>query len=311
MDLPLNRFVKDLHRWYRHNKRDLPWRRTKDPYKILISEVMLQQTQVDRVVPKYELFLASFPTVQALASSSPARVIALWLGLGYNRRALSLHKGAKAVVETMNGNYPSTPDRLMEIPGIGPYTAAAVSSFAFNHDSAVVDTNVIRVLARVFIGKKAMNNSPWRKEFDKLARDIMPPGASRIHNNAIMEFGALVCQAKPSCGKCFAFSYCIGFQEMKQGSLSEKELELLGTPKGGFGTIQSRFEGSDRQIRGRIVGVLKGNSGLDKQGLFDHVQGCLQSPLVIDRFERILLKLEKEGMIECKGTVISLPHNQL
>ena len=308
MRLPQIRFVKDLHQWYTHNKRDLPWRRTKDPYKILISEVMLQQTQVDRVVPKYELFLASFPTVQELASSSPARVIALWQGLGYNRRALNLHKGAKVVAETMHGKYPSRPDRLVEIPGIGPYTAAAVSSFAFNNDSAVVDTNVIRVLARVFIGKKAMKNSPSRKEFDTLARDIMPPGTSRIHNNAIMEFGALVCKSKPLCGKCFASSYCAGFQEMKKGSLSEKELELLGTPKGGFGTVQSRFEGSDRQIRGRIIAVLKESARVSRKELFSMVKDHLRFTPEKGRFETILSRLEKDGMIESIGGRISLPH---
>lgn len=308
MPSPSTRFVNDLHHWYQENKRNLSWRHTTDPYKILVSEVMLQQTQVDRVIPKYEIFLESFPTVFDLANASPARVIAIWHGLGYNRRALNLHKGAKEVVEKWNGVYPQTPKELQEIPGIGPYTSAAVASFAFNHHSAVVDTNVIRVLIRVFIGTLAMKDGSSKKHIDKLSMDILPEGASRIHNNAIMEFGALICQAKPRCGSCFASSYCRGFQDLKKGLLTETELSFLGTPKGGFGTVQSRFEGSDRQIRGRIIALLS-KPGTKTSGatLLHKLRTRFKMVVPPQKFQNLIQKLSNEGMVTIQGDLISLP----
>lgn len=308
MPSPSARFVNDLHKWYQENKRNLPWRHTTDPYKILVSEVMLQQTQVDRVIPKYEIFLESFPTVRDLAHASPARVIAIWHGLGYNRRALNLHKGAKEVVEKWNGLYPQTPEELQEIPGIGPYTSAAVASFAFNHHSAVVDTNVIRVLTRLFMGKKAMKDSSSKKQFGKLSMEILPRGASRVHNNAIMEFGALICQAKPACHTCFAASYCASFLELKKGQLTQEELQILGTPKGGFGTVQSRFEGSDRQIRGRIIALLS-KPGTKTSGatLLHELRTHFKVVVPPQKFQNLIQKLLHEGMITIQDDLICLP----
>lgn len=130
--------------WFAENARDLPWRRTRDPYRVLVSEVMLQQTQVDRVIPKYEAFLAAFPTVEALAAAPTAEVIRLWAGLGYNRRAVNLQRAARAVVEERGGLFPHEVEELLRLPGIGPYTAGAVACFAFEQDVAFVDTNIRR-----------------------------------------------------------------------------------------------------------------------------------------------------------------------
>lgn len=182
--------ASDLHAalldWYARHRRDLPWRRTRDPYAILLSEVMLQQTQVHRVIPKYHEFLARFPTFCALASTPLAEVIRRWAPLGYNRRAVRLHRIARAVVERYDGALPSDPQTLLALEGIGPYTAAAVACFAFGHDVPVLDTNVRRVLSRVLYGPEP----PPPADLRQTAQAILPAGRAPDWNQALMDLGA-------------------------------------------------------------------------------------------------------------------------
>jgi A/G-specific adenine glycosylase len=198
-----------LLRWFALEKRDLPWRRTRDPYSIWISEAMLQQTRVETVIPYYRRFLARFPTVEALASASHAEVLGAWSGLGYYRRARSLQNAARAVVDRHTGRFPSTRDGLLELPGIGPYTAGAIASIAFDRPEALVDGNVVRVLSRLFALDLDPSTSKGREEFWSRARALVPPKGAGDWNQALMELGALVCTPRePRCPACPLASVC-------------------------------------------------------------------------------------------------------
>jgi A/G-specific adenine glycosylase len=198
-------FRRKLAAWYRRNARDLPWRRTRDPYRVLVSELMLQQTQVSRVIGFYDRFLDRFPTMDAVARATPARVREAWEGLGYYARARNLHALARAVVRDRRGALPSDVATLRTLPGIGAYTAGAVASFAFEQRAAAVDTNVARVLRRVF-APRAGAAKVW-----EIAGRILPRSgrAAWTHNQAVMELGALVCTARrPGCAQCPVRSEC-------------------------------------------------------------------------------------------------------
>jgi A/G-specific adenine glycosylase len=185
-------FQQKILQWYGKNKRDLPWRKTTDPYKILVSEIMLQQTQVDRVIPKYSLFLNTFPTVHDLARASRGDVLALWSGLGYNRRAIRLHEAAYLVVKRYNGSLPKSREALLDLPGIGPYTANAILSFAFNLSYPCIDTNI----RRIFLHELKLPESTSIKKLYGLAQDLIPQGRSRDWHNALMDYGAAILTAK-------------------------------------------------------------------------------------------------------------------
>ncbi|MGH2450095.1 MAG: A/G-specific adenine glycosylase, partial [Candidatus Limnocylindria bacterium] len=183
-----------LLRWYGRRGRDLPWRRTRDPYAVLVSEVMLQQTQATRVVPAYERFLRRFPTLRALAAAPLGDVLRVWSGLGYNRRARDLHRIARAAPDGL----PADVEGLDALPGVGPYTAGAVACFAHGVPAAFADTNIRRVLGRVFLGRTATG-----REAVALDRSLLPPGAADRWHHALMDLGATVCAARaPRCGDC-------------------------------------------------------------------------------------------------------------
>jgi len=188
-----------LLRWYQRHQRPLPWRKTRDPYKILVSEIMLQQTQVDRVIPKYHEFLRRYPTVKALAEARQAEVRKLWYPLGYNIRPRRLRNIARAVVARHSGQIPDSYDGLLAMDGIGRYTAGAVLSFAFNQDVPILDTNVARLLRRFFgVPATAPKSHLWG-----WASRVIPPGNAYDINQAMMDFGAMVCTAKrPQCPSC-------------------------------------------------------------------------------------------------------------
>jgi len=197
--------VRRLLSWYRKHKRDLPWRRTKDPYKILISEVMLQQTQVDRVIPKYKEFLKFFPTMKVLAASEPRQVRRMWYPLGYNARPLRLHALARETLAKYGGHLPRDPQELDRLPGIGPYTAGALASIAFGIPLPALDTNVKRVLGRVFYGSRR----PADRILFKLASALIPAHAPGDFNQALMDLGAGVCRARrPRCRRCPMKPWC-------------------------------------------------------------------------------------------------------
>jgi A/G-specific adenine glycosylase len=207
-------FGRRLRAWYRANARDLPWRRTRDPYSILVSELMLQQTQVARVVPRYHEFLDLFPTIADVARSSPRRVREAWEGLGYYARARNLHRLARRV--TANGRepnrtLPADPAALRALPGIGPYTAGAVASFAYERRTPLVDTNVARVLRRVFAPATDPKSTRGQRALWELAAALLPRTgrAAWTHNQALMELGALVCTARrPQCDRCPVRAVC-------------------------------------------------------------------------------------------------------
>ena len=201
------RFQRRLLKWYQEHGRDLPWRRTSDPYHILVSEVMLQQTQVDRVIPKYHEFLERYPSFEELAEAQVADVKKTWHPLGYNIRPERLHGIACETVERYGGKLPNDTEKLLSFKGIGRYTAGAIRSFAFNEDAPILDTNVSRVLHRVFVADgdpKARKATLW-----ELSEALIPRGKGYDFNQAIMDFGAMVCTARdPFCLLCPMKSFC-------------------------------------------------------------------------------------------------------
>jgi A/G-specific adenine glycosylase len=196
-------FTKRLLAWFAANARDLPWRREHTSYRVWLAEVMLQQTQVEAVVPYYERFLARFPTIQALADAPLEEVLKLWEGLGYYARARNLHATARQIVAERGGQLPNTFEELLTLPGVGRYTAGAVASIAFGRDVAAVDGNVRRVLCRVFAIREDTTRSAVQRELEALATNLLPPGRAGAFNEALMELGATVCTPRgPGCGLC-------------------------------------------------------------------------------------------------------------
>ena len=245
--------VDGLLSWYERVRRPLPWRETRDPYALLVSEVMLQQTQALRVVPYYERWLGRFPDAGALARAPVRDVLAQWSGLGYNRRALALQRAATVVAER------GWPADLRELPGVGPYTAAAVGSFAWDRQVAAVDTNVRRVLSRrdgVDYGARALAVR---------ASELLPAGRAAVFNQAMMELGATICRPRaPRCGECPVAGGCAGPRELPRRP------------------PQPRFEDTDRWARGRVLAALLAGE---------------EPPVHGPRRERALAGLERDGLV--------------
>ena len=205
-------FQRRVLAWYRLHGRDLPWRKTRNPYRILVSEIMLQQTQVDRVVPKYRQFLRRYPTVRALAQAKTAELRRLWYPLGYNVRPLRLRRIAQRTLREYQGAIPDSYDGLLAMDGIGRYTAGAVLSFAFQRDAPIVDTNVARLLGRYFGVPHASPKGPDQRRLWALAATVIPPGQGHMINQAMMDVGALVCTARaPQCPVCPLKTTCRSF----------------------------------------------------------------------------------------------------
>jgi A/G-specific adenine glycosylase len=219
-----NRYFSDkLVEWYKLNKRDLPWRETRDPYNVWLSEIILQQTRVNQGMPYYLKFLETFPTIEALADATEHQVLRLWQGLGYYTRARNLHKCAKVVVSRYGGRFPDNFKSLLELPGVGEYTAAAIASFSFKEPVAVVDGNVFRVLARVFGIENEINSPEGKKVFTTLANSLISKKFPDFHNQAVMEFGAVHCIPKnPPCPTCHFQSACFAAQRDLQSVLPRK-----------------------------------------------------------------------------------------
>ncbi|MBL7860341.1 MAG: A/G-specific adenine glycosylase [Cyclobacteriaceae bacterium] len=196
--------------WYEQNKRPLPWRETRDPYKIWLSEIILQQTRISQGLPYYEAFLSNFPDVYSLAKASQGNVLRLWQGLGYYTRARNLHACAKKVVTDYGGVFPDSYSALLTLPGIGAYTAAAVASIAFGESVAVVDGNVFRVLSRVFGIDKDIASNKGKEYFFIKANELIPDRQPDVYNQAVMEFGALHCTpVNPKCQTCPLSDFCV------------------------------------------------------------------------------------------------------
>lgn len=216
-------FSKNIISWYSVNKRDLPWRHTKNPYHIWLSEIILQQTQVKQGLPYYQSFITSFPTVFDLAKSDEQNVLKLWQGLGYYSRARNLHHSAKYIVNELEGIFPNTYKDILKLKGVGDYTASAIASFAFGETTAVVDGNVYRVLSRFFGIDTPINSTNGIKEFKALATELIDKKQPAEFNQAIMEFGAQQCKPKnPYCIICPLQSACVAFQKNKIEELPVK-----------------------------------------------------------------------------------------
>lgn len=216
-------FQVQLPAWYEKNKRDLPWRHTRDPYAIALSEFMLQQTQVITATPYYERWLKLFPTWRALAEAPIETVLKAWEGLGYYQRARNLHKLAQAVAASPSGELPSTSEALLELPGIGPYTSRAIASFAFGESVGVLDGNVIRVLTRVFALTGNVADRAVQQELWSLVEQLTPSRGADTYNQAIMEIGALVClPRKPACLLCPFNTVCLGKSDPERYPVKER-----------------------------------------------------------------------------------------
>jgi A/G-specific adenine glycosylase len=205
----VRKFQRALLAWYGRHGRDLPWRRTRVPYRVLVSEIMLQQTQVDRVIPKYRQFLRAFPSLRALAAADVDEVRRLWYPLGYNIRPVRLHAIACEAVARYGGRLPDDGDALRALPGIGRYTAGALLSFAYGRDAAILDTNVRRVLGRVFLGPRRLARMRGDRRFWELAEALVPRGRAYDFNQALMDFGATWCTPRrPRCLRCPMRAFC-------------------------------------------------------------------------------------------------------
>lgn len=223
----MNPISEKLIAWYKKNKRDLPWRHTNDPYKIWLSEVMLQQTQVAQGLSYYVKFTETFPTIVDLAKAPEDTVMRLWQGLGYYSRARNLHAAAKEVATKHKGKFPNTYNNIKSLKGIGDYTAAAISSIAFNLPHAVVDGNAYRVLARLYDLHTPINSGNGKKEFQLLADELLDKKQPALHNSAMMEFGALWCRPQnPKCETCPLQEHCLAFANNTVLELPAKDKKI-------------------------------------------------------------------------------------
>lgn len=217
-------FSDKLIHWYNKNKRDLPWRNSKNPYHIWLSEIILQQTRVEQGLPYYLKFVSNFKTIKALANAPEEKVMKLWQGLGYYSRARNLHAAAKQMLTQYKGNFPKTFEEIIALKGVGDYTASAIASFAYNLPHAVVDGNVYRVLSRVFGIETPIDSTKGKADFKYLAQELLDKKNPSLYNQAIMEFGALYCKpVNPDCNNCIFNDTCIAFEKKLVATLPIKE----------------------------------------------------------------------------------------
>jgi len=287
------RFEGSLVAWYRASARDLPWRRPGvAAWPILVSEFMLQQTQVSRVLPAYEAWLARWPTARDLAASTPADAVRQWGRLGYPGRALRLHASAQAITSRHGGEVPASLAELRALPGVGAYTAAAVATFAYGQRHAVLDTNVRRVLSRLVGGRDFAARSAVSVAEAAMAESLLPPAEGRraaTWSVALMELGALVCTAKrPACEICPLAADC--------------EWRLRGSPANPLARRAQGYEGTDRQCRGAVLAVLRAAPGPVKKS---ELRDCWADR---DQRARVLAALTADGLTQEHGDgMIGLP----
>jgi len=277
--------------WFGENARDLPWRRTRDPWRVLVSEVMLQQIQVKRAIPFYERFLERFPTVAALAGAPLSDAIRVWGDLGRYRRVVNLHRTARIVVEEHGGRVPSDPEVLVGLPGIGPYTAGAVACFAYEKDVPFFDTNMHRVLHRVFFGPDAPAATAKPKEIRVLASHLVPEGRGWAWNQAVMEFGALHCTARrPACPDCPLREHCRAYPKMLDA--------LAALPRAEKNERAPRYEDTNRYLRGRVLARLREEAGSEGLPLPELARRLGDGTGRVDamRLEDVVESLERDGL---------------
>jgi A/G-specific adenine glycosylase len=300
----MNDLQRALLNWYKVSGRHhLPWRQTRDPYCIVVSEFMLQQTQVDRVLPKYEAFIERFPGFETLAGASTADVLRHWKGLGYNSRAVRLKQLAQAVVDRFGGRMPQAEEDLQSLPGVGPYTVAAIRAFAFNIDDAAIDTNVRRVVHRVLYG---LEHPPAAtgKELDAQAHAIVPPGRAHDWNSAMMDLGSSSCTARaPKCLLCPLQALC------KAAPIDAVQLEDARGKHMRKPAAQNAipFEQTTRYARGRIIDRLRELPPGKRISLMDlHRDVTLELGRTEKDLGSLLSALNREGLVHLRGGRVSL-----
>jgi A/G-specific adenine glycosylase len=257
--------------WYSRHRRDLPWRKTRDPYHIWVSEIMLQQTQVDTVIPYYRRFISRFPTLDSLADASMDEVLKVWENLGYYSRARNLHAAAKDIVTRWRGRLPETLDELRLLPGIGPYTAAAILSFAYNRRIATLDGNVRRVICRLFCIREPVHLPSTLSRISDIASTLVPERASSSFNQGLMDLGASVCTPRrPSCPVCPVKKGCLalraGIQDTLPSSRKRKALPNKDVTAGILTDIQGRLLLLQRPMKGLLGGLWKFPGGEKEPG---------------------------------------------
>ena len=279
-------YEKEISAWFKKNKRDLPWRKT-DSWGILVSEFMLQQTPVNRVLPVYNEWMKRWPTAAHLAKATPAEVITAWGRLGYPRRALRLHECAKVITKELKGEIPTTEVELRKLPGIGEYTAAAMVAFAFSGRSLVLDINIRRLFVRLFDGAESPTTSATKEEKVRY-EELIPKKDPHIWAAATMELGALVCTSQsPKCAICPVSNKCLW--------------RSLDYPKSDVVKRRQSWHGTDRQCRGAVVQALRENEILTKS----QIEQLWDVP---SQLEKALLTLLDDGLIEARGkSKFSLP----
>jgi len=290
--------------WYRdHGRSHLPWRQTRDPYSIVVSEFMLQQTQVDRVLPIYEAFIAAFPSFAALAAVDAGDVVRAWRGLGYNSRAVRLHALARTVMETHGGVLPQSRDALLALPGIGPYTAAAVRAFAFECDDAALDTNIRRIVHRVMLG---LEYPPLAsaQELDAIATDAIPVDRGHDWNSAMMDLGSTVCMARaPKCLLCPLQQSCVASPVDATCLSTLAKAHAKRAPQASL-----PFERTTRFLRGRIIERLRDEPGLEVMTIsaLIHDLVTVVPPDRVAEIPHIVDVLVKEGIVRASEHGITL-----
>ncbi len=299
--------------WYAAEQRDLPWRVTSDPYAILVSEIMLQQTQVDRVLPKYQQFLALFPTLSDLAAAPTAEVISAWVPLGYNSRAVRLQGIARQVIEEYNGRIPDTIDELLKLKGIGRYTAGAIACFAYRKQVATVDTNIRRVLHRIFLGLEHPEPKANDAQMLTLAEEVLPENEAYNWNQALMDMGATICTSNnPQCTRCPLQETCQAYTDMQQYSLFPsgtvlRQLRKVAEKKPSYQA--QPFTSSNRYFRGRIVATLRSLPTDERISL------ALLGPKIKPEFcaddlpwlQQIIAGLVRDGLLDSAENGVRLP----
>lgn len=257
---------KHLIKWYEKNKRDLPWRNTKDPYLIWLSEIILQQTRVDQGMPYYLKFIENFPTVKHLSKAPEEKVLKLWQGLGYYSRARNLHFTAKLITEKYKGVFPTEFEEIKKLKGVGDYTAAAIASFAYNKPYAVLDGNVFRVLSRLFEIKTPINSTKGKNEFLEVAQELLDKKNPASYNQAIMELGARVCKPQnPHCEGCCLRTYCYSYKNKTTANFPVKE---------------NKIKMRNRYFYYLVITDKKSNIVLNKRTQSDIWQGLHDFPLI-------------------------------
>lgn len=269
--------MQNLSEWFKQNKRDFPWRKNPSPYKVWISEVMLQQTRASVVVPYFERWMERFPNVKALAETSLEEVIKLWEGLGYYSRARNLHKGAHQILERFNGEIPSTKEELMSIQGLGPYTVNAILSFGFQKRAAPVDGNVTRVLARFFAIEENVCKQSVKRKIAQGAEAILPPDEPWVAAEALIELGATICSPKPRCDICPLANNCLGKQKAPFLPIKNEEKKIIPLKRA---VIYLEAEGK--------VLVRKGEPGKVMADLYEFPYFEIEEPWSVQKVEEAI-----------------------